>query len=70
MPVSKTSLEIDSDIAREAAAILGTKTLRATVNAALSEVVQVKRRLELVALLSEEGRFDFDLAEEAWGASE
>lgn len=66
--VSKTSVEIDPDIAREAAAILGTTTLRATVNAALQEVVHAKRRLELVALLSQEGRFDFDLVERAWGA--
>jgi Arc/MetJ family transcription regulator len=68
--VGKTSVEIDSDIARQAAAILGTKTLRATINAALREVVHAKRRLELVALLSQEGRFDFDLAEQAWGADE
>jgi Arc/MetJ family transcription regulator len=68
--VAKTSVEIDSDIARQAAAILGTKTLRATINAALQEVVHAKRRLELVALLSQEGRFDFDLAERAWGADE
>ena len=63
----KTSIEIDSDIAREAGAILGTTTLRATVDAALREVVAARRRLELVALLSEPGRFDFDAAERAWG---
>lgn len=61
---------MDRDIAREAAAILGTKTLRATINAALREVVHAKRRIELVALLSQEGRFDFDLTEQAWGADE
>lgn len=68
--MAKTSVEIDKDIASEAAAILGTKTLRATINAALAEVVHAKRRLELIALLSEEGRFDFDAAERAWGADE
>jgi Arc/MetJ family transcription regulator len=66
--VSKTSVEVDRDIARQAAAILGTRTLRATIDAALREVVHAKRRLELVTLLSEEGRFDFEAAEGAWGA--
>lgn len=65
--MSKTSIEIDREIAEEAAAILGTSSLRETVDAALREVVNAKRRLELVALLSEPGRFDFDAAEQAWG---
>ncbi len=68
--VSKTSVEIDRDIARQAAAILGTTTLRETIDAAMREVVHAKRRLELVALLGEEGRFDFEAAEDAWGANE
>jgi Arc/MetJ family transcription regulator len=63
--MSKTSVEIDPDIVREAAAILGTTTLRATIDAALREIVHAKRRLELVALLSDEGRFDFDKIEGA-----
>jgi len=53
---------------RQAAAILGTRTLRETIDAALREVVHAKRRLELIALLGEEGRFDFDAAGAAWGA--
>lgn len=65
---AKTSVEVDRDIARQAATILGTTTLRETIDAALREVVHAKRRLELVALLAEEGRFDFSAAEEAWGA--
>jgi Arc/MetJ family transcription regulator len=64
--MAKTSVEVDRDIAREAAQILGTSTLRDTIDAALREVVQAKRRLELIALLSEEGRFDFDLSADAW----
>lgn len=60
----------DRDVARQAAAILGTTTLRDTINAAMREVVHAKRRLELVALLSDEGRFDFAAAEHAWGADE
>jgi Arc/MetJ family transcription regulator len=66
--VSKTSVEVDQDILRQAAAILGTRTLRETIDAALREVVHAKRRLELIALLGEEGRFDFDAADAAWGA--
>lgn len=68
--MAKTSVEIDRDIAREAAAILGTVTLRDTIDASLREIVHAKRRLELVALLGEAGRFDFEAAEHAWGADE
>jgi Arc/MetJ family transcription regulator len=68
--MTKTSVVVDQDIAREAAAILGTKTLRDTIDAALREIVQAKRRLELVALLSTEGRFDFGEAEQACGGQE
>ena len=69
MSVAKTSIDIDKRIAREAAAILGTHTLRDTVDASLREVVNAKRRLELIGLLSEDGRFDFGAAEEAWGGT-
>lgn len=66
--MTKTSVDVDRDIARQAAKILGTTTLRDTIDVSLREVVHAKRRLELVALLSEEGRFDFEAAEHAWGA--
>ena len=65
--MAKTSIEIDQDIVKQAAEILGTTTLRATVDAALHEVVAAQRRLEVIALLSEPGRFDFAAAERAWG---
>ena len=68
--MSKTSLEIDYDIAAEAARILGTKTLRDTVDASLREIVNARRRLELVALLSEPGRYDFDALDDAWGGED
>ena len=68
--MSKTSVEIDRDIAEKAAAILGTTTLRDTINASLHEIVNARRRLELVALLSEEGRFEFDAIDTAWGGDE
>jgi hypothetical protein len=68
--MSKTSVEVDRDIATQAAAILGTVTLRDTINESLLEIVNAKRRLELVALLSESGRFDFDATEAAWGGDQ
>lgn len=68
--MAKTSVVVDRDIAREAADILGTKTLRDTIDAALREVVRAKRRLELVDLFASEGRFDFGAAERAWGGSD
>ena len=68
--VSKTSVEVDRDVARQAASILGTTTLRDTINASLREVVDAKWRLELIALLSEPARFDFEATEIAWGADE
>ena len=63
----KTSIDVDRDIADQAAEILGTTTLRETVHASLLEIVNAKRRLELLVLLGEEGRFDFDAVERAWG---
>ena len=68
--MSKTSVEVDPDIVRLAAEILGTTTLRATIDAALREIVHARRRLELVALLAQDGRFDFEEAERAWGSDE
>lgn len=68
--MNKTSVEIDRDIAEQAAAILGTVTLRDTINASLLEIVNAKRRLELVTLLSEPGRFDFDAIDDAWGGEQ
>ncbi|WP_420432262.1 type II toxin-antitoxin system VapB family antitoxin [Candidatus Poriferisocius sp.] len=65
--MSKTSIYIDRDIANQAAEILGTTTLRETVNASLLETVLARRRLEALELFSEEGRFDIDAAECAWG---
>ena len=63
----KTSVEVDREIAAQAAEILGTTTLSETVDAALREIVNMRSRLEVVALLGEEGRFEFEAAERAWG---
>ncbi|WP_420625052.1 DUF2191 domain-containing protein [Candidatus Poriferisodalis sp.] len=65
--MTKTSVEVDRDIAARAAEILGTTTLRETIDASLHEIVNAKRRLELVGLLAEPDRFDFAAVEEAWG---
>ena len=68
--MAKTSVEVDQDIARQAAKILGTKTLKDTIHAALQDVLYAKRRLELISLLAEEGRFDLEAAERAWGGDQ
>jgi Arc/MetJ family transcription regulator len=47
----KTSIEIDKQLASEAAEILGTKTLRHTVDAALREVIRARLRHELADAL-------------------
>jgi len=69
--MSKTSVEIDRDIAAQAAAILGTTTLRETIDASLHEVVDAKRRLELVALITDPTSFDLEGldTDEAWGGN-
>jgi Arc/MetJ family transcription regulator len=70
LSIMKTSVEVDQSVVRQAAAILGTKTLRDTIDQALRDVINAQRRLELVALLSEPGRFDFSATEDAWGGNE
>jgi Arc/MetJ family transcription regulator len=68
--MAKTSVDVDADIVRQAAAILGTTTLRATIDAALREVVRARQRLAVIDLLSQEDRFDFELVEHAWGGDD
>lgn len=63
-------MDVDRDIARQAAAILGTDTLRDTINASLREVVDAQRRIELIALLSDPARVDFEVTDAAWGGVE
>ena len=65
--MTKTSVVVDRDIAEQAARILGTSSLRDTIDASLREVVLAQRRLELIDLLSEDGRFDFEATRDAWG---
>jgi Arc/MetJ family transcription regulator len=68
--MTKTSVIVDKDIADQAAVILGTETLRDTIDASLHEVVNARRRLELIELLSDTTRFDFSSVNRAWGGSE
>jgi Arc/MetJ family transcription regulator len=66
----KTSVIVDKDIVDQAAAILGTNTLRDTIDASLHEVVNARKRLELIELLSDTTRFDFSVIDRAWGGHE
>lgn len=68
--MTKTSVDVDRELARRAADILGTRTLRDTIHASMHEIVQSRRRLELIDMLREEGRLDPDAAEHAWGGNE
>jgi Arc/MetJ family transcription regulator len=56
----KTSFEIDTAKVAAAKDILGTKTLTATVDAALSEVVKLRQRQALLELLSTPGALALD----------
>jgi Arc/MetJ family transcription regulator len=65
----KTSFEIDTEKVSAAKEVLGTKTLTETVDAALSEVVKLRQRRQLVELLFRPGALALDDAgtmAEAW----
>jgi Arc/MetJ family transcription regulator len=65
----KTSFEIDTVKVEAAKDILGTKTLTDTVDAALSEVVKLRQRRDLLELLSTPGALqleDPDVMAGAW----
>ncbi|WP_330330560.1 type II toxin-antitoxin system VapB family antitoxin [Streptomyces sp. NBC_00536] len=60
--MSNLYVEVDDDALADAAAILGTKSKKDTVNAALHEVARRRRRLEALEELMEMGqRGDFDI---------
>ena len=61
MAMVKTPVEIDEEALATAAEVLGTKTKKDTVNAALREVGQRLQRLRAIAQLGEMAdRGDFD----------
>ena len=53
--MTKTSLSIDREKADAAAAVLGTSTLTATIDAALTEIVNLDRRRRLVERIRRDG---------------
>jgi hypothetical protein len=53
--MTKTSLSIDRQKADAAAALLGTTTLTATIDAALTEVLDRERRRRLVERIRRDG---------------
>lgn len=53
--MAKTSLSIDREKADAAAAVLGTTTLTATIDAALTEIVNMDRRRRLVERIRRDG---------------
>jgi Arc/MetJ family transcription regulator len=68
MTMVKTPIEIDVEALETAAAVLGTKTKKDTVNAALREVGQRLTRLTALARLGEmadQGDFDEFLGNKA-----
>jgi len=68
--VAKTSVEIDMNRLNQVRGILGTESIRETINAAFREVIRVAAIRDL-ATLGEEGAFDFLLQpgseEQMWG---
>jgi hypothetical protein len=55
------------DALRAAKRVLGTATLTQTVNGALHEVVACRKRRELLGILVDESRWDWQSTEGAWG---
>lgn len=68
--MSKTSLEIDRDIAERAMMILGVSTIRETVDLALRRVVERDAWHRLAEHLTTTDAVDWDATEDAWGGGE
>jgi Arc/MetJ family transcription regulator len=61
----RTTIEIDQDLLDRAKEVLGTTGLRATVHAALDEVVKARLRTDLADRLADPDGFDWDALREA-----
>jgi Arc/MetJ family transcription regulator len=64
MPMSRTVIDLDDDLVAEVARALGTRTKKDTVNTALREVLENRRRAVALTRLreaAEEGAFDLEL---------
>lgn len=67
--MTKLLVDVDDEALEAAAAILGTKTKKDTINVALNEVSARLRRLEAfreLCSLAQSGRLDFEAMEDAW----
>jgi Arc/MetJ family transcription regulator len=67
MPMSRTVIDLDDELVAEVARALGTRTKKDTVNTALREVLENRRRAVALTRLREaatEGAFDLDLLDD------
>ncbi|GAA2662502.1 hypothetical protein GCM10010400_21950 [Streptomyces aculeolatus] len=65
--VSRTVIDLDDDLLADVAQTLGTSTKKETVNTALREVLENRRRalaLTRLRAAAEEGAFELDLLED------
>jgi Arc/MetJ family transcription regulator len=70
--MAMTSVDIDDEALEQASRILGTKTKRDTLNAALREVIRARAAAELVEFLSSDAieyRDHRTLRRDSWGYS-
>jgi Arc/MetJ family transcription regulator len=68
--MTKTLIDLDDEALAEAAKLLGTSSKKDTVNAALREIVDRRRRASAVARMREmvaEGEIDFSAIEKGGG---
>ncbi|GAA0973732.1 hypothetical protein GCM10009555_028910 [Acrocarpospora macrocephala] len=69
--MTKTLIDLDDEALAEAAKLLGTSSKKDTVNAALREIVDRRRRAAAIARMREmvaEGEIDFSVIEKGDGA--
>jgi Arc/MetJ family transcription regulator len=68
--MTKTLIDLDDEALAEAAKLLGTSSKKDTVNAALREIVDRRRRAAAIARMREmvaEGEIDFSVIEKGDG---
>lgn len=65
--MSRTVIDLDDDLLADVAQALGTSTKKETVNTALREVLEIRRRAMALTRLraaASDGAFDLDLLED------
>jgi Arc/MetJ family transcription regulator len=67
--MTKRLVDIDDDKLEKARELLGTSTIKDTVNAALDEVISLQLRRDLLAALKDPNVFDFGDDPDAFRAS-